>query len=268
MSEKIIEKATRLKEDLIAGRRTVVVGWNAIAAGMVIDALAARFDLVSVDLQHGLVDFAAAADLVSYTYRFETPAVCRVPSTERGLTSKLLDAGFLGVIGPMIETEDDARALVRASAYPPLGERSYGPIRARRVYGNRYGTLANDAVMRVAMVETQKGLENLDAILSVDGIDGIYIGPSDLALSMGLPPAGSELAEVADAIEQIRRRSIEAGKFAGIHCGDGPSVQKHIDQGFSFIGLSGDINLLEHGIDQQLKDIRSKRAATGRAEIY
>lgn len=249
----MLEAMKRIKSSLKSNDATVVVGWNEIPAGMVIEALAARFDLVAVDLQHGLMDFEGALNLLAIAQRLGKPLVCRVPSLERGLIAKLLDAGYLGIIAPIIETESDARDLIRAASYPPLGERSYGPIRARRLYGERYGSRANEAIMNLAMVETKRGVDNLESILSVDGIDGIYVGPADLALSMGLNPGlDSASSEVADAIEWIRRRTIEAGKIVGIHCSGGPSARKYLEQGFSLVGMGTDIGLLEYGISQHL----------------
>lgn len=269
MSKAILEKAIRTKTSLLAGEKTVVIGWSEVAAGLVMEALAARFDLVAVDLQHGLIDFDGAVELLSCSHRFDIPALCRVPSMEPGLIGRLLDAGYLGIIGPMIETEDEARALVRASSYPPLGGRSFGPIRARRVYGDDYGASANSAVMRIAMVETKKGVDNLEAILAVEGIDGTYIGPSDLALSMGLTPAtGPDTAEVKEAMELIRRRTAEVGKIPGIHCSSGLSARQKMEEGYSFIGLGTDIGLLEHGISQFMKDLGRETIRLGKAGAY
>ena len=117
-----------------------------------------------------------------------TPLV-RVPWNEPGIIGKALDGGAWGIICPMVNNAAEAKALADACLYPPVGKRSNGPIRAA-MYGeaSSYQTIANDEVLVIAMIETQEGIDNIDEILSVPGISGIYIGPSDMGLSLGLIP--------------------------------------------------------------------------------
>lgn len=249
-----------LRQHLLAGR-TVVSGWCMLAAPAAAEMMAAQsFDAVTIDLQHGLIDYQQALSMLQAVGRFGMATLCRVPWNEPGLIGKVLDAGFGGVICPMVDTAEDAARLVRACRYAPLGSRSYGPTRARRLHGNDYGATANDRVTVLAMIETAAGLANLDAILAVPGIDGVYIGPADLALSLGHAPTleSAEPAVVA-AIVTIRERARGCGKIAGIHCGAGPSTRARLDEGFNFVALGTDISILERALARQLDHVREAR---------
>ena len=131
---------------------------------------------------------------------------------------RALDAGAMGIICPMINTKAEAEALVRAGRYPPMGERSFGPYRASQ-YGADYWQKANEEVLLFAMVETRQAVSNLEEILSVKGINGVYVGPSDLSLSMGKPPTLDPTdKEVLTAIDIIVKTTRKWGHIAGVHC--------------------------------------------------
>jgi 4-hydroxy-2-oxoheptanedioate aldolase len=203
------------------------------------------FDYVNVDLQHGLVDFAAAVSVFRALVGRDVVVTCRVPSNEAGIIGKVLDAGAMGVIVPMVNTVEEAERAVRACRYAPAGTRSYGPIRARRQYGADYAEWANEHVSCIPMIETAQAIENLDDILAVDGIDAIYVGPSDLAVSMGLAPGldnpdhGFQAALVS-VLEGCRRRSV----VPGIHSGP-PLAATRLEQGFRMVTVCSDLVALE-----------------------
>ena len=242
-----------LRRHLLAGG-SVVSGWSMIPSPLVAELMAAQpFDALTIDLQHGLIDYAQAVAMLQAVGRFGMATLCRVPWNEPGVIGKVLDAGFGGVICPMVDTADDARRLVRACRYAPQGARSYGPTRARRLHGPEYGATANERIAVLAMIETASGLANLDAILNVPGIDGVYIGPADLALSLGhAPTLESTVPEVLEAIAAIRTRARARGLVAGIHCGAGASTGARLEEGFTFVALGTDISLFERGLAHQL----------------
>ncbi|RYI18733.1 MAG: 2,4-dihydroxyhept-2-ene-1,7-dioic acid aldolase, partial [Acetobacteraceae bacterium] len=193
------------------------------------------------------------------------PVLTRVPWNEPGIIMKCLDAGFSGVICPMINTEDDARRLVQSTRYAPIGGRSFGPTRANLVHGAGYARSANSAVLVLAMIETREALQNLDAILAVEGIDGIYVGPSDLGLSLGHEPTLEPTAsEVLDAIDTILSRARAAGRLAGIHTGSPAMIQRMLAKGFHFASLLTDVRLFVSALSTQLAAVRDTTIETVR----
>ena len=250
-----------LRAHLLAGR-PAVSGWCMVPAPILAELVAMQpFDALTVDLQHGLIDYAGALAMLQAANRTGIATLCRLPWNEPGIAGKLLDAGFGGVICPMVDTADDAARLVRACRYPPLGARSYGPTRARRLHGDDYGATSNARVTVLAMIETAAGLANLGAILATDGIDGVYIGPADLALSLGHPPSlTSDVPEVVAAINTIRDRARAMGKVAGIHCGTGAASRDRLAEGFTFVALGTDVSVFERAMARELAAARGPAA--------
>ncbi len=219
------------------------------------------FDLLTIDLQHGLIDYQTALILLQVLQGLPAPVLARVPWNEPGIIAKVLDAGCAGVICPMVNTAEDARALVQASRYAPLGGRSFGPTRANMVYGPAYVKTANTRVLVLAMIETCQAMQNLDAILGVEGIDGVYVGPSDLGLSLGYVPTLEPTApEVLAAIAEIGQRSKAAGRISGCHCGSVAMVKRVQAQGFDFGSLLTDVRIVTQAFAGLLADYRSEKA--------
>ena len=187
-----------------------------------------------------------------------TPMV-RVPWNEPGIIGKVLDAGAYGVICPMVNTEAEARALVQYCKYPPRGTRSNGPIRAG-VYGEAggYQKTANDEILVIPMIETQTALDNLDAILDVPGIDGIYVGPSDLGLSMGMIPIlDREEPNILKIYERLIAETSKRGIAAGLHNSSPKYAKKMIDMGFKLVTVGGnDVGLMVNAAKAAIKEVR------------
>jgi 4-hydroxy-2-oxoheptanedioate aldolase len=240
---------------------TAVNGWCAIPSPVTAEIMGrAGFDLMTVDLQHGLIDYQTALTLLQVLQGLPAPVLARVPWNEPGIVMKCLDAGFSGLICPMINTEDDARRLVQSARYAPLGGRSFGPTRANLVHGPAYARTANARVMLLAMIETREALANLDAILAVEGIDGVYVGPSDLGLSLGYEPTLDPTApEVLAAIAEILTRARAAGRIAGVHTGSPAMVNAMLDKGYHFASLLTDVRLFVSAVAGQLAVIRDTR---------
>ena len=157
----------------------------------------------------------------------------------------LLDAGAYGVVCPMISTREQTERFVAACRYPPTGTRSFGPARGKLYGGPDYFDAANGEIFAMPMIETAQALENIDEILSVPGVDMIYVGPNDLALDLGEKP-GAELAESATskAIDHILARAKSAGVATGIFCGDGALARQRLAEGFDLVTPGNDFNLL------------------------
>ncbi|MBP0620742.1 HpcH/HpaI aldolase family protein [Cupriavidus consociatus] len=242
-----------------AAGQAVVNGWLSIPSAFAAETMAHQgWDSLTIDLQHGALDYADALALLTAISTTDTVPVVRVPWNEPGILMKVLDAGAYGVICPMVNTRADAERLVAATRYPPLGTRSFGPIRGLLYGGADYAQHANDTVMVLAMIETRQGLENLDEILSVDGLDGVYIGPSDLSLALGCRPTFDDVdPPVAQAIEHVVARARAHGRVAGVHNGAPAAALRRIGQGFSFVTVASDARLMAAGAQQVMAEMRA-----------
>ena len=167
-------------------------------------AATAGYDYVCIDMQHGLADLAQTVTMLHAMARTPAVPLVRVPWNETGIIGRVLDAGALGVIIPMVNTPDEARRAVDACRYAPAGTRSFGPLGAAVRHGADYALEANDAVACIPMIETRQAIESIDEILAVPGIDAAYVGPADLALTYGLPPAIDNPGEPFDGAARRR----------------------------------------------------------------
>ena len=238
----------------------LVSAWCSVPSPLLAEAMAcAGFDAITVDLQHGLQDFEDAVRSLQAIDGRDIPVLCRVHWNEPGILMKVLDAGFNGVICPMINNRDEAERLAAACHYPPLGQRSFGPIRAAITHGADYFQRANDWIAVLAMIETAEGLRNLDEILAVRGIGGVYIGPNDLALSQGLPPQLVPSEPVKAQILDVLARVKAAGKIAGIACGSPRMVAEMLAAGFDMATLLSDIRFFQAGMSSLLEETRAAR---------
>ena len=252
---------TNIHAHFAAGAKAVN-GWCAIPSAVTAEIIGRQgFDLMTVDLQHGLIDYQMALTMVQVLQGLPAPVLARVPWNEPGILMKCLDAGFSGVICPMVNTAEDARRLVQATRYAPLGSRSFGPTRANMVHGTGYAKAANATVLVLAMIETREALHNLDAILAVEGIDGVYVGPSDLGLSLGYEPTLDPAApEVLQAIATIATRTKAAGRIAGVHTGSPAMIRRMFAQGFDFASLLTDARIFASAVAAQLAAVHETTA--------
>ncbi len=247
--------------------RAVVNGWCAIPSSFSAETMAHQgWDSVTVDLQHGVVDYQTAVTMFQAISTTAAIPLCRVPWLEPGIIGKMLDAGAYGVICPMINSRDEAERLVRACRYPPLGSRSFGPIRALLYSGADYPKTANGLVIVFAMIETREALNNLDEILSVPGIDAIYIGPADLSNALGCTPTFDQTEKpVVEAIDFILSRAKHHKIVAGIHNGTPEYAQKMVDKGFRFVTIASDARLMAAKAQEVIGKMRAAapKAAAG-----
>ncbi len=232
--------------------------WCAFTDSFLTELVATQgFDYLCVDQQHG---FNANSDLVSQiqavTAAGTTPFV-RVQRNDAGQIGKVLDAGAHGVIIPLVNNADEARQAVEACRYPPKGQRSFGPTRARIALGTSEPREL-DRVLCIVMVETKEALEEVEKIAAVDGLDGIYIGPSDLSLALGFSPAeGPETQEYKAAVDRIVSACRAEGIAVGIHCAEGETAARYAKAGFDLVTVLSDWSTLLAGVRAQLQVARS-----------
>lgn len=220
----------------------------------------AGYDYVCVDGQHGLADFSEMVSIFQVVGASGAVPLSRVLANDAGIIGRVLDAGALGVIVPLVNNAEEATRAVAACRYPPEGVRSYGPVRAAEVVGSKDPEDLTEEVLCFVMVETREGLENVEEISATPGLDGIYIGPSDLALSLGLAPT-LEITEKAhvEAVDQIRVACRRHGIVCGIHCGSGEWARKHAGAGFEMVTVTMDTKLLTEAARHELEVARGGR---------
>ena len=202
-----------------------------------------------IDQQHGAVDAATMTAMLQAIQGAGAPALVRVARNEPWTIGNVLDVGAAGVIVPMVEDGEQAARAVAACRYAPDGIRSFGALR---------DPAPGERPVCLVMIETRTGLENVDEIVRVPGLDGIYLGPSDLALSLGLQPTLTlEHPPVLDAIERVRSACGAAGLLCGLHCLTAEDAAKHAGAGFAMITAGTDVMLLKAGLAATLATARS-----------
>jgi 4-hydroxy-2-oxoheptanedioate aldolase len=239
--------------------QAAVNGWLAVPQAFSAEVMAHQgWDCLTIDMQHGVVDYQAMVGMLQAISTTATVPVVRVPWLEPGILMKTLDAGAYAVICPMVNTREDAQRLVACTNYAPRGTRSFGPVRALLYGGADYPQQANDTIVRFAMIETAQALDNLDAILSVEGLDAVYIGPSDLSLALGCRPVFDDVdPPVAQAIDHILARAQAHGVVAGIHNGAPEVARSRVAKGFRFVTVSSDARIMAAGSQQILAKMRA-----------
>ncbi len=255
--------ANKIKAAWAEGK-AVVNGWLAIPSGFSAECMAqCGFDSVTVDMQHGVQDYLSMVQCFQAMQAHPVLPMVRVPWNEPGIVGKVLDAGAYGVICPMVNTPEEAAKLVSYALYPPKGVRSNGPIRAA-MYGEAsgYQTTANDEIIIMPMIETKQAVENLDAILDVPGLTGVYIGPSDLGFSYGLIPIlDREEPMILEIYEKIIAACAKRGLFPGVHCGSAAYAARAIKMGFKMVTIANDSGLMMMAAKGAVKSVRTEAAA-------
>ena len=246
-----------LKESL-ARSGPVFSAWCGLPEPAIAGILAREsgFGCVTLDMQHGTIDFLAATRAIPLVAAAGKPCLPRIPVGEFGTASRLVDAGASGIIAPMINSVEDAAAFAGAVKYPPVGTRSWGPHPALALTGLSqadYFATANSFVLAFAMIETREALDRIDDILAVPGIDAIFIGPSDLSIGLSggtaLDPAG---AEVERAIDHALSRARAAGRYAGIYAATGERAADAARRGYDLVAVGSDIAMLRAGAGAML----------------
>jgi 4-hydroxy-2-oxoheptanedioate aldolase len=248
--------------DIWQSGRAVINGWCGIPSGFAAELMAHMgWDSLVIDTQHGVVDYRDMLSMLQGISTTEVTPMVRVAWNDPAQIMKALDAGSYGIICPMVNSRAECEAFVGACRYAPRGYRSSGPIRAALYGGPDYTAKANDTVLAFAMIETKDALANLDAIMSTPELDAIYVGPSDLSVSLGFPH-GLDRSEdrVMAALKDILAACRKHGIKAGIHTGSTAYAKRMIGMGFDFVTVLGDTRLLTIAGTQAVKEMRADAA--------
>jgi len=215
------------------------------------------YDFVVVDLQHGENNLDSVSVMLQALSSTPATPVVRVPANMPMYIQRVLDLGAYGIIVPLVNTRVEAEAVVASVRYPPRGARSYGPVRGAMYGGPDYFAKSAEELLTLAMIETAEGLASARAILAVDGIDGCFVGPSDLSISLGFAPDLPQLPDETEAgIAAIGDAARAAGKIAGIHAFNVDEAKHRIAQGFRFITVMAETRLIRAGAAQALSALR------------
>ncbi|MCE5258808.1 MAG: 2-dehydro-3-deoxyglucarate aldolase [Chloroflexi bacterium] len=261
-----------VKVAMAAGQATVG-GWLTFCSPVVAEAMAPLgFDWIAVDIQHSPVSWDTTVNCFRAIQLGGGVPMARIPWNEPVWIQRTLDAGAMGLIIPMINTEADAVQAVSNMRYSPGGQRSYGGSRLRPYVDGDWKTWSDDNMLCVVMIETVEAVRNAEAILSVEGVDACFIGPVDLALSMGI-----SLAEVGPGTEheamlqQVLATGKRVGTPVGKHCNDGAEVRIRIAQGFQFLACANDVRFMTKQAQDELAVVGTARQASSglkKGELY
>jgi 4-hydroxy-2-oxoheptanedioate aldolase len=250
----------------LAGRlragETVFSGWCGLPYPIVAETLARDgFPAVTIESQHGLWDVGGILAGVSAVHAGGAAPIVRVPLNDFALVSRALDFGAEGIIAPMINTPADAKAFAAAAKFPPLGERSWGPHRAMTLGGvpdmATYLREANDHVVTFAMIETRTALSNFDAIMATPGIDGFFLGPSDLSIALSDGKTVDPMSKDVDAhLDTLIAGAVRAKKIPGAYCHSAERAAALAKRGVKFLAVSSDLAMLRAGAAAALKTVR------------
>ena len=242
--------------------------WLSIPSSFSAEVMAHQpYDWINIDMQHGVIDYQVAVTMLQAINTTETIPFVRVPWNEPGIIMKMLDAGAMGVIIPMVNTVEEAKAAVGACRYFPNGYRSFGPTRVSLRQGSDYYAKSGDEIAVIPMIETQQALDNLDDILDVPGIDAVYVGPADLSITLGLPPGMSN----EGAFEEARIRIAEACRKRGIAPGIHASAAlyaKHAEAGYQMITVTSDNGAMVQGAMRDLAVVKEGAKADTQGKLY
>ncbi|KUF11980.1 HpcH/HpaI aldolase family protein [Pseudoponticoccus marisrubri] len=257
----------RVKQIWAEGR-PVLNGWLSVGNAFVAEVMAAQgYDALTIDVQHGALDYSDVLPMMQAMRASGVVVGARVPWLEPGIIMKMLDAGALQVICPMINTAEEAARFVSFLRYPPVGQRSFGPSRAVYAQGGNIAAEANDRVIGWAMVETRTALDNLEAIAATPGLDGIYVGPADLTFSLSegrlAPGFDRDEPEMVEVLRRIVDVCHRAGIKAALHCGTPDYAARAVAWGYDMTTVSGDFRLMADAATDSISRFRELTGTAG-----
>ena len=256
-------KKNRVKELWREGKAAVGV-WMVLGSPITAEIIANMgYDWVVVDTEHGSIDIGTTQSIIQAVSYTNTVPMVRVPWNHPMPIKRALDAGAYGLVIPMVNSREEAVQAVQAARYPPLGIRSYGGPRARLYGGVDYFEHANEEIAVIVQIEHIDAVNCVDEILSVEGVDAFFIGPSDLAISMGLKPGLDQTdPRHGDAISKVLAAGKKYGVVGGIHVGSAEAANERIAQGFQFVGLSSDEGFIRSAASSALNEVVKDRRIT------
>ncbi len=258
---------TTLREHWEAGA-TTIGSWLTMPSTVSAEVVgAAGFHYACIDMQHGAIDYQMAVTMTQAIVLGGGHPIARVPWNEPGIIGKVLDAGIEGVIVPMVNSAEEAKSVVRAARYAPLGARSYGPVLTGLRRPN-YFAWATTGIAVIPMIETVEALKHLDEILQVPGVDAVYVGPADLSISLGLRPTNNDGEAVFDdALAAVVSSCGKHGIVPGIHTTT-QLVAKRLEQGFRMVTVSNDMIALRTQMAAELAIAKGALPAAGSGSMY
>lgn len=250
-------RVNRLRE-LFAAGETVVNAWVSAGSPYLAETLShAGFDSVTVDLQHGMFGLDGAVHLLQAVSAGPAVPLARTPALDAAVIGKLLDAGAYGIICPAVDDPVQAARFVAMCRYPPAGVRSYGPARANLAQVPGYVGQADAQIMTWAMIESRAGLDDVEAIAATPGLDGVYVGPNDLALALGAEPGlPVPPPEVDAALARIAEAARAAGAIAGAFASGPAAALRLTEQGYDFVTPGNDMAMLRRAAAEGIATVR------------
>ena len=250
-------RANQIRTRLLAGD-VVINAWLSIASSYAAEGVGhSGVHSVTVDLQHGMLDFSDALSMLQAISATPATPLVRVPSLDPPRIMHLLDAGAYGVICPMISTPEEAAELVAACRYPPLGNRSFGPSRGLLYGGKNYVAEADATVMAIPMIETAEAVNRIDEILAVDGIDMVYLGPNDLAFALD-GHVGPSRPKSEAALATVLNAATQHAVPAGIFCTSAEEAKQRAEEGFQLVTPANDFAHLTRSMQKAVSVLTEK----------
>ncbi len=217
------------------------------------------FDFMFVDMEHSVYSFETVADIIRTARAYGIAPIVRPPAREPFYLTRLLDAGAVGLMVPMTETKENALEIRDAAKYRPIGKRGCAGMLAQTDFQpcppDQLFSGANDHNLIIAQIESREGVENIDGIISTDGIDGVIIGPFDLSDSLdciGQITSGAVTEAIGKVVEACKKH----GKPSGIHTGNIDQLHYWKERGMQLLGYSTDVNILHNGYTEAMKKLR------------
>jgi 4-hydroxy-2-oxoheptanedioate aldolase len=254
-------RSNKIKQMWRDGKSTSL-GWLSASHSFTAEVMARQgFDALCIDLQHGTAEMNDVLPMLQAISQTETVPIVRVAWNDPAAIMKALDLGAYGIIVPLVNTAEEAAKAVAACRYMPVGMRSSGPVRAVHYGGADYATKANEEIIIMAMIETQEGIANLEAICATPGLDAVYIGPADLSYALGLPPQADNQNETHLATcNKILEVAHKNGIKAVMHCASAAFAADAVKRGFDMVMLTSDMQCMVAGARLQLDELKAKTA--------
>ena len=255
---------------ILGSNLPIINTWLSLPNSFVSEAFGKMgWDSITIDMQHGQNDYQSSIPMLQSLTNSSSVPMVRVPWSEPGIIMKMLDIGVMGIIAPMINNKEDCEKFVSYCYYPPIGQRSFGPMRAQLIHGSDYFQNANDNILSFAMIETKEAVSNLNEILSVKNLTGVYIGPADMSSSYGLQPKFDIKEDpIFSNIKLIAKKAQEYNKIAGIHTGSTAYAKEMIELGFNLVTISSDFRAMTTFAQNLINEMKETNINESKSDTY
>jgi 4-hydroxy-2-oxoheptanedioate aldolase len=266
-------RANHVRRRLAAGEASVGTWLSLPSPEAAEQASQLGFDWLVADAEHNPIDIRTLAQMFAAMAASPTAPMVRIPWNTPEHFKRVLDAGAWGIVVPMVNGREEAERAVAATRYHPLGGRSVGGGRHALSFGTsaaEYYRRANDEVLLVLQIEHIQGVEHADEILGVPGVDACFIGPNDLAASMGLGlgvPLESDEPRLVEAIRHVRDACLRNDVAPGVHCSDAKGVAQRLDEGFRFLAMASELRYMLGGLRADLATLGDRWQAAGSRQV-